>query len=89
MRLQQLNALKNWHRQHGRHPVEKNVWDAVLTVWLIGWIGAPTAFLIDSGWAEFGCLSVLFLPSGYVALRRHLHRLHKVRCDWIGALRSD
>ena len=61
----------------------------MLTLWLMGWIGAPTAFLIDSGWAEASCLSVFFLPSAYVALRRRLHRLHKLRCDWISALRTD
>ena len=89
MRLQQFHALKVWHRQHGRHPVEKNVWDVVLIIWLVGWVGAPTAFMIDSGWAEGACLSVLFLPSIYVTLRRWLHRAKLVRCDWIGALRSD
>ena len=35
MRLQEFHALKVWHGQHSRHPVEKIVWDAVLTVWLI------------------------------------------------------
>jgi len=89
MRLQQFHALKVWHRQHGRHPVERNTWDTVLTVWLMGWVGAPTAFMIDSGWAETACLSVLFLPSAYVALRRWLHRSGTVRCDWIGALRNN
>ena len=73
----------------GRHPVEKNVWDGVLTIWLLGWVGAPTAFLVDAPWAEWSCLSVVFLPGAYVALRRWLHRKHKVRCDWIGALRAD
>jgi len=44
---------------------------------------------LDSGWAEGACLSVLFLPSIYVTLRRWLHRAKLVRCDWIGALRAD
>jgi hypothetical protein len=86
MRLQQFHALKVWHRQHGLHPVEKNVWDAVLTVWLLGWVGAPTAFLLNAGWAEAACFGVLFLPGLYVALRRRLHRRHRLRCDWISAL---
>jgi hypothetical protein len=86
MRLQEFHALKVWHRQHGRHPVEKNVWDAVLTIWLLGWVGAPSAFLLHAGWAEAACLSVLFLPGLYVTLRRSLHRAHLVRCDWISAL---
>jgi len=86
MRLQEFHALKVWHRQHARHPVEKNVWDAVLTIWLLGWVGAPTAFLLHAGWAEAACLGVLFLPGLYVALRRRLHRSHRLRCDWISAL---
>ncbi|HEY4067527.1 MAG TPA: hypothetical protein VGM74_11565 [Burkholderiaceae bacterium] len=87
MRLRQFHALKVWHGQHGRKPVERNVWDAVLTVWLLGWVGAPTAFLLQLGWAEIACASVLFLPGLYVALRRSLHRRHWLRCDWISALR--
>ena len=86
MRLQEFHALKIWHRQHGRHPVEKNIWDAVLTIWLLGWVGAPTAFLIHAGWAEAACLSVLFLPGLYVWLRRRLHRSGMLRCDWLSAL---
>ena len=86
MRLQEFHALKVWHRQHGRHPVEKNVWDTVLTVWMLGWAGVPGAFLLHSDWAEAVCLGVLFLPSLYVALRRRLHRTHVLRCDWISAL---
>ena len=39
-----------------------------------------------SGWGEAACLSVLFLPGLYVALRRRLHRARLLRCDWIGAL---
>jgi hypothetical protein len=86
MRLHEFHSLKTWHQKHGRHPVEKNVWEAVLTLWLIGWVGAPTAFLVNAGWAEAACLSVLFLPGIYVALRRRLHRAHLLRCDWISAL---
>ena len=86
MTLQQFHSLKIWHRRHGFHPVEKNTWDAVLTVWMMGWVGAPAGFLVDSAWAEAACLSVLFLPGLYVALRRSLHRSHRLRCDWISAI---
>jgi len=87
MTLQQFQELKVWHaRQGNRHPVEKAIWDGVLTVWLMGWVGAPTAFLIHLGWAEAACISVLFLPSLYVSARRKLHRRRWLRCDWIVAL---
>jgi len=89
MRLHEFHALRVWYRQHGLHHVERNVWDAVLTLWLMGWVGAPTAFLVDAGWAEAACLSVLFLPGIYVTVRRQLHRSGWLRCDWITALRRD
>ena len=88
MSLDQLQELRLWHlRQGHRHRAEKWLWDAVLTVWLIGWVGAPTAFMLHVGWAEGACLSVLFLPGGYVALRRWLHNKRRLRCDWIAALK--
>ena len=87
MKMQQFQELKLWHQRQGRrHPVEKALWDAVLTVWLLGWVGAPTAFLVHSGGAELACLSVLFLPRLYVTLRRWLHNKRRLRCDWIIAL---
>jgi hypothetical protein len=86
MRLQEFHALKVWHSQHGQHPVEKNVWEGVLIVWLIGWVGAPTAFLLHAERAEAACLGVLFLPGLYVGLRRWLHRTRRLRCDWVSAL---
>ena len=90
MTLQQFQELKVWHlRQGHRHPVERHIWDVVLTVWLVGWVGAPTAFLLHAGWAEAACLSVLFLPGLYVSARRWLHNKRRLRCDWIVALRAD
>ena len=88
MTLDQFHELKVWHvRQGHRHPVERFIWDAVLTVWLLGWVGAPTAFLLQVGWAAAGCVSVLFLPGLYVGLRRQLHNRRRLRCDWIVALK--
>jgi hypothetical protein len=88
MTLQQFQELKVWHARQGhRHPVERQLWDAVLTVWLLGWVGAPTALLLHIGWAEAACVSVLFLPGLYVSVRRWLHNKRRLRCDWIVALR--
>ena len=86
--LVQLHSLKLWHARHGhRQPLEKHVWDLVLTLWLSGWVGAPTALLLHLGWAEATCFGVIFLPGSYVGLRRWLHRRRLLRCDWIVALR--
>lgn len=87
MTLQQFQELKLWHQRQGRrHPVERALWDVVLTVWLLGWIGAPTAIILQLGWAECACVSVLFLPGIYVAVRRRMHAKRWLRCDWIIAL---
>ena len=87
MTLQQFQDLRLWHlRQGQRHPVERSLWDAVLTAWLLGCVGAPTALLLHLGWAEAACACALVLPGRYVALRRRLHRAKRLRCDWIVAL---
>jgi hypothetical protein len=88
MTLDQFHELKLWHQRHMREqPLEKHVWDMVLTFWLTGWVGAPTALLIHAGWALAICAALLFLPGAYVALRRRLHRAGLMRCDWIATLR--
>jgi hypothetical protein len=88
MTLDQLHDLKLWHQRHLlERPIEKHVWDAVLTFWMIGWVGGPASFLIHLRWALVVCLALLFLPGAYVALRRRLHRRRLLRCDWIAALR--
>jgi hypothetical protein len=51
--LPQLKKLKEWHiAQHGTHPVEYEVWNAVLTVWLMGWIGCLPALAFDAARAQ-------------------------------------
>ncbi len=87
MKLVQFEKLKAWHQRHWREqPVEKNAWDMVVTFWLTGWFGFPSAWLVHAGWAEATCAALLFLPSAYVGLRRRLHRAGVLRCDWTVAL---
>lgn len=88
MTLQQYHSLKVWYRRHWRrHPVEKNLWEAILTLWVFGGVGLPAALLLDESWAAVTCLVLLFLPGRYVALRTRLHHSGLMRCDWITALR--
>ena len=36
MTLDQFQDLKRWHQRHEREqPLEKHVWDAVLTLWMM------------------------------------------------------
>jgi hypothetical protein len=88
MTLSQFHALKLWHTHHSReHPMEKNTWDAVLTLWMIGWVGGLVSLVLGVPWAELLCLGLLFLPGSYVAWRTRLHKAGRLRCDWITALR--
>lgn len=88
MTLDQLHNLKLWHQRHLRErPLEKHVWDTVLTLWLMGWVGGPVALLIQLRWAALLSVALLFVPGAYVALRKRLHQARLLRCDWISALR--
>jgi uncharacterized BrkB/YihY/UPF0761 family membrane protein len=88
MTLHQFEELKVWHlRQGRRHPIERTLWDLVLTVWMLGCVGALAAVLVGDGWVAVASLGALFLPGLYVGLRRWLHNKRRLRCDWIIVLR--
>jgi hypothetical protein len=80
----QLTAMKAWMNAH-RHgqPIEYHACDAVLTLWLMGWMGAPAFIVLDDPWAVLGCVALFFAPPGYLRLRRRLHERHRLRCDWL------
>jgi hypothetical protein len=87
MTLQQLQQLKRWHVAHRRdHPVEYHLYDLVLTCWLLGWMGAPAALLLDAGGWLLACALAFLAPPGYVAWRVALHRRGRLRCDWADSL---
>jgi hypothetical protein len=88
MTLNQLHSLKSWHQRQGSAKrVEWQLWEAVLTLWLLGWAGMPAALLVNSPWVPLVCLLLTALPSSYVLLRALLHRRGRLRCDWLGLLR--
>jgi hypothetical protein len=87
MTLAQLTAMKAWQVAHrAGHPVEYHACDAVLTLWLMGWTGAPAMVVLGQPWAVLACVALFFAPSRYLSLRRALHRRGQLRCDWLGAL---
>jgi hypothetical protein len=89
MTLQQLSHLKRWHVEHrSGHPVEFHTWDAILTAWLMGWIGMPAALILWSPAGILACVALFAAPSVYVQLRQRLHRQSRLRCDWLDALAS-
>ncbi|MDZ7867319.1 hypothetical protein [Acidovorax sp.] len=82
MTLNELQRIKQWHVDHRvEHPLEYHLWDLVLTLWLMGWL---PAFVFGDAWAAPLCLAGTLLPSLYVAWRTRAHRLHRLRCDWLG-----
>jgi hypothetical protein len=88
MTLKQLTFVKRWHVLHGRtRPVEFHTWDAVLTLWLMGWLGVPAELILWQVYGLLVCGALLFVPSAYVGLRRRLHRSGRLRCDWLEAAR--
>ena len=89
MTLEELQRIKQWHVDHkADHPLEYHLWDAVLTFWLMGWVGWFPTYLFDQWWgAPLCCVGMLF-PSLYVTWRGSEHRRHKLRCDWLDFRRS-
>ena len=86
--LAQMQLLKKWHAaQQGRCPFETAVWESVLTVWLMGWIGWLPAFAFDAPWTYPLCLLAMFAPRLYVDWRLRLHEMRRLRCDWLDTVR--
>ena len=89
MDFAQLSAVKAWMVAHKAvQPVEYHAWDAVLTLWLMGWTGAPAFLLLNGPWVVLLCVALFFVPRGYLRLRQRLHAARKLRCDWLHTLRQ-
>lgn len=87
MTLNQLSAMKAWMAANRQgQPVEYHAWDAVLTLWLVGWMGAPAFVVLDDLWSELACVALFFTPRAYLWLRHRLHQRQRVRCDWLVVL---
>lgn len=87
MSFEQLSAIQIWHRRHGRHAVEAWAWDAVVMLWLLGWVATPVLLLLGELMLLAAVPLLLLAPAAYAALRRRLHRRGRLRCDWLSALR--
>lgn len=86
MSLTELQRIKQWHVAHrADHPVEYHLWDAMLTLWLMGWVGWIPAFAFGALWATPLCMAAMFAPTLYVTWRLKAHRARRLRCDWLRA----
>lgn len=87
MTLAQMTTMKAWMDAHRWDaPLEYHTYDGVLTLWLMGWFGAPASFMLDIDWALLACVALFFVPAAYLRLRRHLHLRRRLRCDWLEAV---
>ena len=82
--LAEMQRIKQWHVAHrDDHPLEYQLWDALLSLWLMGWIGCWAAFALDAWWAWPWCVLAMGAPRLYVSWRWHAHQNHRLRCDWL------
>jgi hypothetical protein len=83
MTLDELQRIKKWQVAHRMdHPVEYHMWDAILTLWVMGWVGWLPAYAFGALWTMPLCALGMAAPSLYVAWRLKAHREHRLRCDW-------
>jgi DNA-binding transcriptional LysR family regulator len=72
--LAQFKRLKEWRElQRAAHPVECQIWEAVLTAWMMGWIGWLPAYVFEAPWAYPLCVLGLLAPRMYVYARARAH----------------
>lgn len=82
--LSELQRIKQWHVAHrDEHPLEYQLWDGVLTLWVLGWMGWVPALAMDALWALPLCMAGTLLPRVYVHWREMAHAAHRLRCDWL------
>lgn len=85
--LAQMQRIKRWREaHHASHPMERRTWEAVLTLWMMGWIGWLPAFEVEAWWAFPLCLLGILAPSLYVYFRTQAHASQRLRCDWLDVL---
>ena len=72
--------------ERAAHRVEYGLWDAVLTLWVMGWTGLLPAYALDAPWALPLCVLGILAPRLYVMARARAHESGRLRCDWLDQL---
>ncbi|MBL8387917.1 MAG: hypothetical protein JNK17_06875 [Hydrogenophaga sp.] len=84
MTLNELQRIKRWHVDHREdHPLEYHLWDGMLTLWIMGWLGWLPAVAMDAMWALPLCALGMLVPRIYVGWRERAHAARRLRCDWL------
>ncbi|WP_431097901.1 hypothetical protein [Polaromonas aquatica] len=82
--LAQLQRVKDWREaQRSTHPLECQLWEVVLTAWLLGWTGWLPAYAFEAVWAYPLCVLGILAPRLYVYARARAHAARRLRCDWL------
>lgn len=82
--LDELHRIRLWHVAHRtERPLEYHLWDAVLTVWLMGCMGVPLLLVLDLALFLPLTLVAACSPALYVRWRARAHRQQRLRCDWL------
>lgn len=90
MQLTELHRIKQWQVAHRKtQPLENEAWDLVLMAWVMGWVGWVPAYAFGALWATPLCLLGMAAPGLYCAWRARMHRLGRLRCDWLPAGRRS
>ena len=91
MRIDDLQRIRKWHVAHRHtHPIEGRIWDAVVTLWVAGWVGWLPVCLLGLVWCMPLLVFAIFTPAAYVEWRLRSHRARRLRCDWsFAALAAD
>jgi hypothetical protein len=84
MSINELERIKRWHVAHrAQQPLEYHTWDAMLTLWVMGWVGLCPVLLYNP-WLLPLCAVGIGAPDMYVHLRQRAHQRCSLRCDWVG-----
>ena len=83
MPLTELQRIKQWHMGHRHtHPLELQLWDLMLTLWVMGWVGWLPVYAFEQLWAIPLLVLAISAPGLYAFLRTRAHRAKRLRCDW-------
>ena len=69
--LSELQRIKRWQIAHrAEHPVEYHLWDAVLTLWVLGCVSWLPALALEMTVLLPLCVLAMFCPGLYVRWRQ-------------------
>ncbi|MDB5885882.1 MAG: hypothetical protein JWR74_2053 [Polaromonas sp.] len=85
--LAQFQRIHHWRKaQRATHPVESWAWEAMLTLWMMGWVGWIPAYEAEAYWAFPLCIIGILSPRLYVYWRSQAHAAELLRCEWLDLL---